>query len=253
MCGHLKKPSAPRALIAVVLLLLAIGALSASADGARGGGRPAPTFAGIKEYRQREGLDLDLVGHPREIDARIRGLLKAWREGDKWARSTASVWGAPLTKADRKLMSYRQKVLRIWGDQFEPWLARHPEAAATYAGYYGNPEDGGWIYVGFTAEEGAWVAKMKSELHLLGPGLIRPFPEPPTYTEAELEGLAESLGEDESLWKLMSSIGVETEANKVSIMTTNIAKLRAKITELFGPGLPIEFEYGKVVPAVGGG
>jgi hypothetical protein len=211
-------------------------------------GRNNLTFAEIKEYRQEEGLDLDLAGHPKEIAARIRGLLDAWRAGEKWARRTASVWGAPLRPADRKLMAFRQTVLARWHKQFEPWLARHPQADATYAGYYADPESGGWIYVGFTAEQEELVAKMKRDLDLIGPGLIRPFQFQPTYTEAELGALEGLLIEDKSLLNLINSLGIETELNMVSVSTEHVAKLRAILAERFGVDAPIEVEYGE--PAV---
>jgi hypothetical protein len=229
--------------LVLALCLTALGAPSA----AQAHGRQHLTYAKIKEYRQKEGLDLDLAGHPKEIAARIRGLLEAWRKGEHWARSTASVWGAPLRKADLKLMSFRQTVLRNWDTRFEAWLARHPEAATTYAGYYVNPENGGYIFIGFTSEQSARVAEMKSQMKLLAPGLIRPFTYQPSYTEAELQGLMEEITGEESLWKDMSTIGVDAEHNKVSIMSTKIAKLRAEIVAKFGPGLPLEFEYGEVV------
>jgi hypothetical protein len=229
--------------VTVAAMLLGLGSIAAPLAGARGG--RAPTFKSIAEYRRQEGLDLDLAGHPKEIAARIRGLLRAWREGDKWARSSDSVWGAPLRKADFRLMNYRQEVLRRWGNQFEGWLARHPEAASTYAGYYANPEKGGWIFVGFTAEEDKLVAEMKRELHVFGPGLIRPFPHQPRYTEAELDALQNSIIEEESSEPLWNSLGIETEANKVTVTTTQVAKVRAVLAERYGTEAPILVGFGR--------
>jgi hypothetical protein len=241
-----KRSMSGRGFLAALIVTALFASLAAIAvPTSPAGARPhAPTFAAIKEYRQREGLDLDLTGHPGEIAARIRGLIAAWRAGDHLARSTASTWGVPLRKADLKLMEFRQTVLRRWGDQFEPWLARHPQADATYAGYFANPESGGWIYVGFTAEQAALVAKMKHDLHLVGPGLIRPFPYQPAHTEAELGALQESISEDDSLWKLMSSMGIETELNEVRIASTHVAKLRAILAERYGADAPIQVEFG---------
>jgi len=206
---------------------------------------PCPSLAGIKQYRREEGLDLDLAGHPRQIAARRRALLKACRDGEHWARSSASVWGVPLRKADFKLMDFRQKVLSRWIQQFEPWLTRHPEAAAAYAGYFPNPEKGGWIYIGFTVDQEALVAEMKSQLHLFGAGLIRPFPYQPLYTEAELYALLEDISEDEKTGKLWNGLFVDTEHNKVAVMTTKVAKMRALIAERFGPEAPVEVEFGE--------
>jgi hypothetical protein len=230
--------------VAVILCLV----VPAASSGRAHAGREGMTYAKIARYRRENGLDLDLAGRPKAIAARIDGLLAAWRDGEHWARSTASVWGAPLRKADLKLMSFRQKVLRRWNEQFEPWLARHPEADATYAGYFADPEKGGWIYIGFTAEQESLVARMKRELHLIGPGLLRPFPYQPAHTEVELGALMESLSEEESLWKVMNSIGLEAKINKVTVTTTKVARLRAILAERYGPDAPIQVEFGE--PAV---
>jgi hypothetical protein len=204
-----------------------------------------PSLARIEQYRREEGLDLDLAGHPEQIVARSRALLKACRDGEHWARSSASVWGAPLRKVDFKLMAFRQKVLRLWNQQFEPWLTRHPEAAAAYAGYFANPEKGGWIYIGFTADQEALVAEMKSQLHLFGAGVIRPFPYQPLHTETELNALLADISEDEKTGKLWNSLGVDTEHNKVAVSTTRVAKLRSLIAERFGREAPVEVEFGE--------
>jgi len=232
-----------------VLVVLVVGGSLTSAPPASAHERgQCPSLASIKQYRREEGLDLDLAGHPRQIAARSRALLKACRDGEHWARSSASVWGAPLRKADFKLMAFRQKVLMRWNHQFEPWLTRHPEAAATYAGYFANPEKGGWIYIGFTADQEALVAEMKSQLHLFGAELIRPFPNQPFHTEAELYALLNDISEDEKTGKLWNSLGVDTEHNKVEVSTTQVARLRALIAERFGPEAPVEVEFGE--PAV---
>jgi hypothetical protein len=232
--------------LAVVALILCL-VVPAASSGRAHGRREVMTYAKIARYRRENGLDLDLAGRPKAIAARTHELLAAWRDGEHWARSTASVWGAPLRNADLKLMSFRQKVLRRWNEQFEPWLARHPEADATYAGYFADPEKGGWIYIGFTAEQRSLVARMKRELHLLGPDLLRPFPYQPAHTEAELGALTESLSEEESLWKLMNSIGIEAKINKVTVSTTKVARLRAILAERYGPDAPIKVEFGGAV------
>jgi hypothetical protein len=204
-----------------------------------------PSLARIEQYRREQGLDLDLAGHTRQIAARSRALLKACQAGERWAQSSASVWGAPLRKVDFKLMSFRQKVLGRLNHQFEPWLARHPEAAATYAGYFVNPESGGWIYIGFTADQEALMAEMKSQLHLLSAGLIRPFPYQPLHTEVELNALLDDISEDTQSDRLWNRLGVDTEHDEVAVGTTQVAKLRALIAERFGPEAPVEIEFAK--------
>jgi hypothetical protein len=227
------------ACLAFAAILVGLVAMPAAARPTR-----QVTYADIATYRQKEGLDLDLAGHPGEVAARIRGLLAAWRDGEHWARRTASVWGVPLRKADLKLMRYRQEVLHTWIEQFEPWLARHPEAAATYAGYFGDAERGGWIYVGFTADQAKLVARMKRELHLVGARLINPFPFRPVHTEAELSALEGSITEDESLWKLMNSVSIDAQRNQVTVSTTKVVQLRTILARRYGLDAPIEVEYG---------
>ena len=228
----------------LVALIVGDGLTSAPPASAHERGQ-CPGLARIEQYRREEGLDLDLAGHPRQIAARSRALLKACRDGEHWARSSASVWGVPLRKVDFKLMAFRQKVLRLWNQQFEPWLTRHPEAAAAYAGYFANPEKGGWIYIGFTADQEALVAEMKSQLHLFGAGVIRPFPYQPLHTETELNALLANISEDEKTGKLWNSLGVDTEHNKVAVSTTQVPKLRALIAERFGREAPVEVEFGE--------
>jgi hypothetical protein len=145
-------------------------------------------------------------------------------------------------------MDFRQKVLARWNQQFEPWLTSNPEAAAAYAGYFVNPEKGGWIYIGFTADQEAIMAGMKSQLQLFGAGLIRPFPYQPLHTEAELYALLDDIVKDEETGKLCNSLGVDTEHNKVEVGTTQVAKVRALIAERFGPEAPVEVKFGE--PAV---
>jgi hypothetical protein len=232
--------------VPVLVALVVVGDGLTSAPSASAHARsPCPSLARIEQYRREEGLDLDLAGHPRQIAARGRALLKACRDGEHWARSSASVRGVPLRKADFKLMDFRQKVLARWNHQFDPWLTRHPEAAAAYAGYFANPEKGGWIYIGFTDGQEALVAEMKSQLDLFGAGLIRQFPYQPLHTEAELYALVEDISEDEKTGKLWNSLGVDTERNKVQVSTTQVAKLRALIAERFGPEAPVEVEFGE--------
>jgi hypothetical protein len=230
--------------VVLVALVVEVGLTPAPPASAHERG-PCPTLLKIEQYRHEEGLDLDLAGHPRQIIARSRALLKACRDGEHWARSSASVWGAPLRKIDLKLMAFRQKVLSRWNHQFEPWLTHHPEAAAAYAGYFVNPEKGGWIYIGFTANQEALVAEMKSQLNLFGAGLIQPFPYQPLHTEAELYALLDDISKDETMGKLWNSLGVDTEHNKVQVSTTRVAKLRALIAERFGPEAPVKVEFGE--------
>jgi hypothetical protein len=237
----------PQMLVAVVVALIAGSFLAPVLPASARQRGHCPSLSRIERYRREEGLDLDLAGHPREIVARGRSLLKACRDGEHWARSSASVWGTPLRKADFKLMRFRQKVLSRWNKQFEPWLARHPDATATYAGYFANPEKGGWIYIGFTANQEALVAEMKSQLHLFGANLIRAFPYQPLYTEVELNSLLSDISEDEATAKLWNGLSIDTEHNRVEATTTKVTRLRALIAERFGPDTPVKVEFAEPI------
>ena len=246
MCARPRSSFGCALTLVPVLVALVVGdGLTSVPPASAHGHRQCPSLARIERYRREEGLDLDLTGHPRQITARSRALLKACRDGKHWARSSASVWGVPLRRVDFKLMAFRQKVLRRWNRQFEPWLTRHPEARAAYAGYFANPEKGGWIYIGFTADQEALVAEMKSQLNLFGARLIRPFPYQPLHTEAELYALLDDISEDERTGKLCNGLSVDTEHNKVEVTTIRVGKLRALIAERFGPEAPVEVEFGE--------
>jgi hypothetical protein len=190
------------------------------------------------------GLDLDLEGDRRAIVRRAQGLLGAWRRGDPVARWTSmeEAFGMPLAAAEQVELEYRDAYRERFQDLVEggSWVARN--APTTWAGYEIDEAAGGIIYVGFTAEPEAMLEKLKR--HLIAPDRFKPFPIPPTRTEAELEEIWLSFPRPKSpLRGLVNETGIDYLANKVEVGTEHVARVRRLIAAEYGPEAPFEVVF----------
>jgi hypothetical protein len=196
---------------------------------------------GDRAYR---GLDLDLAGDRAAIVRRARGLLSAWKRGDPVARWTSEeeAFGMPLRASEQIELEYRDTYRERFQDLVEEadWVERN--AASTYAGYEIDEAAGGIIYVGFTIEPEAVLAKLQPLL--IAPDRFKPFPVTPTYTEAELEKiwLDFSLGKG-PLGRLVNSISIDYLANKVALGTEHVARVRRLIAARYGADTPYEVVF----------
>jgi len=207
------------------------------------GERP-PRLRAIVSERASEGLDLDLDGNRKAILRRAKQLRAAWLRGEPVARWTAleEAWGMPLRPQDQVEMEYRETYREHFQDLIEEgdWVEKN--APSTYAGYELSFSEGGIIYVGFTAEQDAMLEKLKSRL--IAPERFKPFPVPPTHTEAELEETWSNFPpRDSPLWGLVNSTHIDYLANKISVGTEHVARVKHLIATLYGPDAPFKVVF----------
>jgi hypothetical protein len=194
--------------------------------------------------RAERGLDNDLAGDHAAVVRRVEGLLRAWKQGDPVARWTSQeeAFGMPLRPAEQVELEYRDTYREHFQDLVEEsdWVAKN--AASTYAGYEIDEAGGGIIYVGFTAEPEAMLAKLRR--HLIAPDRFQPFPVTPTFTEAELERIWNAFPKKGSpLWHLLSSTSIDYLANRVEVGTEHVARVRRLIAAEYGPDAPFEVVF----------
>jgi hypothetical protein len=209
---------------------------------------PVRRLGQIIRDRADEGLDLDLAGNRGAIVRRAKGLLAAWKRGDPVARWTSEeeAFGMPLRAYEQAELEYRD----VYRERFQnlveegDWVEKN--APDTYAGYELDYAAGGIIYVGFTADQDAYLAKLRGRL--IAPERFQPFPVPPTYTEAELFRVEEQFVEDEANWKLANMVGINYLANKVEVGTQHVARMRRHIAARYGPDAPFLVVFAR--PAV---
>jgi hypothetical protein len=199
---------------------------------------PARRLGQIIRDRADEGLDLDLAGNRGAIIRRAKGLLAAWKRGDPVARWTSEeeAFGMPLRAFEQAELEYRDVYRERFQDLVEEgdWVKKN--APDTYAGYELDNAAGGIIYVGFTADQDAYLTKLRKRL--IAPERFQPFPVPPTYTEAELFQIEEQFIEDISNWDLANMVGINYLANKVEVGTQHVARMRRQIAARYGPDAP---------------
>lgn len=202
-------------------------------------------FRYFREFRQEFGLDGDLHGDKAAIDRRIRGTVAAWRRGEPVARVSEQELDLPLRPADMRRLEFEGKLLNRAIAALESWAPRH--APNTYAGYFMEMENGPVIFrVGFTGDQVAQLEAFKREVKLFAPGRIQPFLVPPRYSEQELENYVEAVVElaEARGGRLLTSIGADIEANRVSIGTQHVATVKRLLLEEFGTLDPFLVEFG---------
>ena len=201
-----------------------------------------PKVSAILKFRTAEVLDpgLDQAAQV----AKARRLRQAWIDEAPVERWSRVAWGSPLDASDAKLMALRSHAAEQAGQLIEGWVEKH-QMRGTYAGWFWGPD--GSIFIGFTAEPDAVVARMKKELPFIEPAWVKPFETPPVYTESELEALTEQiieLLESSSDQGSIVGIGTDILANKVEVSATNPAKARRLLETRFGTEAPIEVVKG---------
>lgn len=199
---------------------------------------PLRRLGQIIRDRADRGLDLDLAGNRAAIVRRAQGLLAAWKRGDPVARWTSleEAFGMPLRAFEQAELEYRDVYRERFQDLVEEgdWVEKN--APDTYAGYELDYAAGGIIYVGFTEEQDAYLAKLRKRL--IAPERFQPFPTPPTYTEAELFRFEEQFVENEANWDLANMVSINYLANKVEVGTQHVERMRRQIATRYGPDAP---------------
>jgi hypothetical protein len=227
------------------------------ADGEGNGGKPwgcpgseppgPPTVAHIVSFYEHERLAPALRGTHAAVMHKAYRLRRAWIAEEPVARWANHAWGAPLDTADAEELTLRLATIGQADRLIHRWLAR-THLSPIYAGWTWGPE--GTIYVGFTRKPVATLARLREAEPFLAPSRLKPFPVPPTYSEAELWALAKKV--TDALIKLeeeepeaakeygFTYLGIDTLANKVRVGALHVAPTRRWVTELFGEEAPIE-------------
>jgi hypothetical protein len=204
-----------------------------------------PKVSAILRFRAEEVLDPDLAGEHAAQVAKARRLRRAWIEEVPVERWSEVAWGSPLDATDARLLARRGHAIEQAGQLIRAWLARHPHLN-TYAGWTWGAD--GSIYIGFTKEPNAVVARMKKGLPFLEPAWVKSFPSPPVYTEEELmtaqgevSRYLQSLGRRAPY---VPTMDIDFLANEVEVKAIHPGKVRRLLTAKFGAEAPIEVVKG---------
>lgn len=212
------------------------------------GSRPPrpPSIARIVRFHLSEALGAGLHGDRSALRSEAQSLRRAWIEEAPVERWSAVAWGAPVSAAQAEELALRLSSIDQAGELIEGWVHDH-HANRIYAGWTWSRE--GTIYVGFTEEPDATVARMKAELRFIAPDRVQPFPVAPVYSERELWALSETVVEYlQSFPGSWTDASVDVLANKVKIGSQKVARTRHLISQHFGTAAPIEVVKG--YPAV---
>jgi hypothetical protein len=187
--------------------------------------------------------------------AKARRLRQAWIAEEPVARFAADAWGVPLARPDLAELQLRLETIGQADRLIHDWLKK-TGSYPIYAGWTWGPE--GQIYVGFTEEPEAMLARLRKAEPFLAPSRLQPFPVPPTHSEAELNQLLNRVlnltialeeGESEGGETYeFTEFGIDILANKVEVGAIKVAAARRWIAEKFGPEAPIKVvrgEYGE--------
>jgi hypothetical protein len=205
----------------------------------------------LQNERQEFGFDADLNGDQLAITRRIQGLIRAWERGEPVARATAAIFGGPMRAREQREREYRSEYIAQLPEALDRWVPLF--AQDTYAGYYVDHEHGGTIYIGFVGNQEAQLAGFMASSELVAPERLRPFPLPPKYSWAHLQGLQVELGliaffsAESDPWRMINRIGIDTAANVVEVYTEQVEEVRKLIDERFGPAAPILVVYGRPI------
>jgi hypothetical protein len=225
--------------------------------GCPGTERPTPpTVAHIVSFYEDERLGPALHGTRAAVVRKARGLRRAWIAEEPVARWAAHAWGSPVDAADSEELTLRLATISQADRLIHDWL-RKTGLVSIYAGWTWGPE--GTIYVGFTREPTANLARLRKAEPFLVPSRLKPFPIPPTHTEAELHKLLISVGNATIALEEEDPEGgatygftvstIDTLGNKVAIGAKHVAAARRALAEKFGSEAPIEvFGGGRVEP-----
>jgi hypothetical protein len=205
-----------------------------------------PKLRSILRFRAAEALDPGSAGNHAALTAKARQLRQAWIDEEPVERWSWRAWRSPLDAKDAKLMALRGHAIEQADELIEGWVERN-HARDTYAGWTWGTD--GSIYVGFTKEPEATVARMKRKVAFVEPAFVKPFPVAPNYTDDELNGLTEKVidattesGED--TYGIIE-VGIDVLANKVRVAAEHVGATTRLLTERFGPDAPIEVEHSR--------
>lgn len=202
----------------------------------------APRFGPTLSWRREFGLDPDLAGDADAIAARVRALIAAWHRGEPAARYTYSSWGVAMLARDQRELEARETWIAILGDNIYRWV-HGQRLGRVFADHYLDHEGGGVFHVGFTEDQDALVAAVERRFSQIPADRIAPFPFQPRHSIAALGRIEIEIAEDDSLWKVLTSVGVNVEHNVVEVGSQHVVEARRLLAERFGAEAPISVVY----------
>lgn len=133
--------------------------------------------------------------------------------------------------------SHDENVIEKWSLKYFP---------ASYAGMYFKA-NATRLVVGFTESQAARVRAVKRLPGLIAPKRVSAFLYVPEHSLSELEDLLERIlnevMKDDAHYRLIVSVGVDVEANRVDVGTKRVKKTKEILGELYGIEAPIHVHY----------
>jgi hypothetical protein len=199
----------------------------------------------IVSFYVQEDIGPALHGGRAAVVAKAKQMRRAWIREAPVERWSADAWGAPVGRAEAEELALRLRMTQQAGGAIPRWVHEN-QLGSIYAGWFWGRE--GDIFVGFTKEPDAMVARLKADVPFIAPGRVKPFARPPLYNESQLEDWMERVvegieGFGEKPYGI-THIDVDVLANAVEVGAEHVAATKRLMAELFGPEAPIEVVKG---------
>jgi hypothetical protein len=193
-------------------------------------------------YRDKD-LRPAIGGDGHKVASYARMLRRKWIREAPVERWSAKALGAPTTAAALAELALRQELIRQAAAEIERWVAANG-LQSTYAGWAWDPS--GKVYVGFTEEAEATLARLKAEEPFVAPERVMLIPTPPRHTLIELEELAGQVvarrSEATGLHDTYGGVAYDVLANKVEVFCQEgaVAETATFLAEHFAADAPLE-------------
>lgn len=197
-----------------------------------------PSFDSTKRFREEFGLDRNHPLNQSEMNKLVLELLYEWEAQLAPAVYAVENWGVPLRTPEIEDLEYRERYIQQAVELIPSWAEEH--AASSFGGYYVDQSEGGKIYVGFTSEQSAQLAALKSELALINPAQVLQYANPPVTSLSSAEGteggVEGALMESQSALAATSSISTDPATAKVQVGATDPSLVQSYLNGRFGAG-----------------
>jgi sugar lactone lactonase YvrE len=202
----------------------------------------APTFEGIKQFREDFGLDREHNYTEQQMNQLILELLFEWESQRPAALLSVEKWGVPLRTPEIEELEYRERYVEQFVELIPEWAEEN--APSTYGGYYVDDRAGGRIYVGFTANQQGMVGSLRQTPGLIAPSQIFEYPTPPTTPVVSLEAteknVVTALQENASALAATTAVAFIPETGVITVRSTSPSVVQNYLVSRFGTTAPIE-------------
>jgi hypothetical protein len=203
--------------------------------------QPPKAWRAYDFYRDND-LRPAIGGDGHKVASYARMLRRRWIREAPVERWSAKALGAPTTAAALAELALRKELISQAAAEIEPWIAANG-LESTFAGWEWGPS--GEVYVGFTEEAEATLARLKAEEPFVAPERVVLLPTPPRHTLVELEELAGQVvaRRSEATGRPgIYGVGYDVLANKVEVFCQEgtVAETTTLIAEHFAADAPLE-------------